>query len=502
LYYPTEWRGDTSRGAYLAAALLAIQASITEYQLYAPVQPIYFVFSTMEQPGDLNTLVWSYYETFRPATDACPIIIYTTALTSLTVPQFQQKMAHEIFHCFQVRNYHDQLLGPGLVSSNWWVEGTAEYFSNLVYPDVNYEHRYKDSFAFLSTHLPLTAMAHENFAFFQFMDTVIGPAGVLYMMGVMPTTPGHEAQIAALAEIPGMDAYFDEFVRSVVDNTLVDSDGTRITFATFYTEMFLFYESATSRVFSSQGPFVVSRYWVTFAGEKEFTLDLETINPDGGGRSAARYIDGKSGDWAPLAEVVGGCDPLHYVFYVITTTPGSERAESVSTTLVTEAPCDRCLIGSWQATDDSVITYMQSVLSASGNTGSVVEIASGTMVMNFQTDGTGASGYKDLILNQTGGDLVAGAEVVVTFDGSSSGRYSADGILLTGLSDTTAISVIVEILVHGESLGTTTTPFGLDEAPVGSAYPIPYTCVGDTLTTWPPVAGFTAEPVTWVRASP
>ncbi len=503
VFYPVDWRGDTSRGDYLAAALLAINASITEYQNYDFVKPIYFVFSNQEQPGNPDTLVWSYFETFRPETEeACPIIIFSSALTTLTIPEFQQKLAHEIFHCFQVRNFHDQLLGPGFASSNWWAEGTAEYFSNLVYPDVNYEHRYKANFAVLSTHVPLTEMAHENFAFFQYMGTAIGPAGVMVMIDMMPTTPGREAQVAALAEVPGIDVYFDEFVRTVVDNTLVDTDGTTITLPTSYTEQFLFFETAVSRVFTSQQPFVVARYWVIFAGEKEFTLNIEiTYAFGGGGFSGWRYIDGKPGDWAPLKEIIGGCDPLHYVLYAITTTPGSERAETVTTTLVTEAPCDRCLIGNWQATNESVVTYMQSVLSASGNTGAVVKIASGTMNMNFQTDGTGASGYKNLILNQTGGDFVEGAEVIVTFDGSSSGRYTADGTQLTGLSDTTSISVIVEIMVNGASLGTTTTPFGLEESTVGVAHPTLYTCEGDTLTTWPYAEGVTAQPVIWTRSS-
>ena len=91
--------------------------------------------------------------------------------------------------------------------------------------------------------------------------------------------------------------------------------------------------------------------------------------------------------------------------------------------------------------------------------------------------------------------------MIVTFDGSSSGRYTADGTQLTGLSDTTSISVIVEIMVNGASLGTTTTPFGLEESTVGVAHPTLYTCEGDTLTTWPYAEGVTAQPVIWTRSS-
>jgi hypothetical protein len=504
VYFPSDWRGDSSKDAYKTATVEAIQASLTQYQHHALVKSIYFVFSTQEQaPGvGLDTLVWSAFEHFRPATEACPVIVYPAALTALAPLQFRQRIAHEIFHCFLVRNLEDQLLGPGL-DSNWWVEGAAEYFSNLVYPTANLEHLFKDSFSLQSTHLPLTSMGHENFAFFQFMGNKISPEGVIEMLGNMPTTPGLDLQVAALAATPGMDGYFEEFVRSVLDDSLMDSDGSSITFLTSYTGQFTFFSGFTSQDFPSRQPFVLTRYWVTLASEREYALDVETTDIGRGGRSGVRFIDGKPGEWASFPETVGGCDPLHYVLYVVTTAPGSERTEIVSTSTSTEAPCDRCLLGSWEATNDSVIAYMQST--AVGDNAPKVESAAGSMFLRFEATGTGSGGYKMLTLHQRGGNYLEGAEVIVTMDGASSGRYTADGFVMTGLSGlggTSAVSVSVQIIVNGTSLGTTTTPLRPEDFPVGIGTPTSYTCEGDTLTTWPPVEGVVVEPVVWLRSGP
>ena len=494
--------GIPARMPYKTATVEAIQASLTLYQHHALVKPIYLVFSTQEQaPGvGLHTLVWSAYERFRPATEACPVIVYPAALTALDPLQFRQRIAHEIFHCFLVRTLEDQLLGPGL-DSIWWVEGAAEYFSNLVYPTANFEHLFKDAFSLQSTHLPLTSMGHENFAFFQFMGNSISPEGVIDMLAHMPTTPGLDAQVAALAAVPGMDDHFEGFVRSVLDETLMDSDGNAMTFLTSYTDQFTFLSGFTIQVFPSRQPFVVTRYWVTFAAEMEFALSVEPVAAGGEGRSAVRLIDGKQGEWASLPEVVGGCDLQHYVLYVITTTPGSVPHRDRFHYHRTEAPCDRCLLGSWEATNDSVIAYMQSA--AVGDNAPKVESAAGSMFLRFEATGTGSGGYKQLTLHQRGGNYLEGAEVIVTMDGASSGRYTADGFAMTGLSHpsgTSAVSVSVEIIVNGTSLGSTTSPLRPEDFPVGSALPTRYICDGDTLTTWPPFDG--AEPIEWLRTGP
>lgn len=486
VYYPKAWHGDSSRDSYYEATLEAVQKSIALFQGYGSVGSIYFVFTDLTDERGSDIYASTHTEVFLPETEACPVIINPSAMT-VNESQYKQIIAHEIFHCFQAWNLRKQLNEPGS-DSDWWVEGTAEYFSNLVYPSVNLEHEWAPDFSELSTAKPLTNMTYENFAFFQFLGNRIGPVGVIVMLTTMPTAPGMDAQVAALAAVPGMEDTFEEFTRAVIDNTIVDSDGRVIHLDANYTEEYSFAD-LSSRDFSGQ-PFVLARYLINFASEKAFVVETRS---DGAGRSAWRG----GAEWAPApVSAAGGCEDLPFdVLYVITTTPGGERIESVATTGMVDAACDRCLIGRWDAANVSIVSYMQSVIDDGGDDVPTVEGVTGTMFMVFETDGTGAGGYENLIVHETGAGGVATTEVFVTFEGFASGPYTTDGSALTVLNETMDILVTVRI----PSVGSTTVPFNEGDLPFGSTTPSRYTCEGNTLTMWPPMA---AEPIIYIRVSP
>jgi hypothetical protein len=501
VYFPKAWRGDASRDSYFAATLEAAEQAINEYQKYGTVKSIYFVFTTLADERD--TIEWTTYaststDTFRPGTEACPVIINPAAMDiDLPIPgqpgPFKQIIAHEIFHCFQAWNLRAQLNGPG-VDSDWWVEGTAEYFSNLVYKSVDFEYRFWDSFNELSTIKPLTNMDYENFVFFQFWGNRIGPDAVIAMLRTMPTGPGLDAQLTALAAVPGMEDTFEEFARSVIDRTLKDSSGVTIALPLETTENFSFTDVAT-KDFNSY-PFVFSRFKVTFDSGKSFSV--ETLS-GGEGNSAWRAF-GSVGGWGPFpATASGGCEDLTYILYVVTTTPAAIRTETVTATMVTEAPCDECLIGRWEATNDSVISYMQSVISSDADAVPTIESITGIMFMDFKAIGTGSGGYDNLVVHETNVGGNAGIDAIYTFTGASRGPYTGDGSVLIGLSGSTNIVFTVNIYSNGIDLGSTTYPFQPEDFPVGSTIPTAYTCTADTLTTWPPVADTIVDPITYLR---
>ncbi len=294
VYYPLAWHGDASRDPYYAATLEAIEQAIPEYQKYGPVKPIYFVFTTLADATD--TIDWTTYAStetvaFRPGTEACPVIINPAAMEiDLPIPgepgPFKQLIAHEIFHCFQAWNLREQLNGPG-VDLSWWAEGSAEYFSNRVYPRVNFESRFSDSFNEKSKIKPLTNMDYENYVFFQFMGNRIGPDGVIAMLRSMPTTHGREAQIAALSAVNNMEETFEEFVRSVIDRTLMDSGGTNMALTIDPTEIFSITD-ITTRDFTSY-PFVFSRFKIIFDSEKSFAVETLSVGSGRSGWRAYRY---------------------------------------------------------------------------------------------------------------------------------------------------------------------------------------------------------------------
>ena len=510
VFYPLAWDGDETRVPYYAATLEVVEESIAVYRELGTVKPIYFVFSTLEYGGyDAYTYYAWFWGPERIARtdrterlpEACPVFIHPVAMTRNGIPAFKQLMAHEIAHCFQAWNLTRQLLGPG-DDSLWWAEGMAEYFSNVVYKDVNSEHQYKDEFASFSITTPLTGMKYENFAFFQFIGNRIGPEGVIAMLRTMPTSPGLDAQLAALAAIPGIESTFEEFVRSVMDGTLEDTDKSRIIFPEFFTDQ-VYFTDIESKEFSGQ-PFVAARYLVSFPTEKMFTAETDSR---GEGRSAWRASE-SVGEWGPLpATVSGRCDELLYILYAITTTPGAERQETIATTMVTADPCDECLIGRWEATNDSLVAYLQSVVAAGGAAIPKVEGTTGTQFLVFQGDGTGSGGYEQFKVHETGLAGVATTEVYVTFDGFAGGPYTADGSTLiasyaAGTPGAGVIVVTAELFANGASVGTSKIPFRPEDLPVASGIPTTYSCEGDTLTMFPPAEGAAVAPVTYVRASP
>lgn len=497
VYYPLAWRGDASRDPYYSDTLVAVQDSITKFQDYGGVKEIYFVFTTLADMRD--TPSWTTYAStattlFQHVSEACPVIINPAAM-ALDEAAYKQAIAHEIFHCFQAWNLPEQLDGPGR-DSDWWAEGTAEYYSNLVYPSVNAEHGFAAKFSSVSTISPLTDMSYENFAFFQFLGSRIGPIALIAMLRDMPTHPGRDFQLAALAAVPEMEDTFEEFVRSVLDNTLVDSDSGPINIPVHYTNEFLFTD--ISSIDFSGPPFVVARYKLSFAGEREYSVSSVPVGA--AGRSGARG-GGATGGWASIPESVRGCGELEYVLYVITTTPTAVRTETIATTMVTEAPCDECLIGRWEATNDSMLSYMQSVVSTGEDNAPTVKGVTGIAFLDFDANGTGAGGYENFVVHETGVAGNEGTEVFVTFQGFSSGPYTADGSALIGLSGgTTEMLATVQILANGVSMGTSTVPIKPEDFPVSSSVSTAYICDGDTLTTWPPAEG--VEPIEWIHTSP
>ena len=387
VYFPQAWYGDTSRKPYYSAVQRAVEESVVEFQKYGELLPMYFVFNTLSSPQNFLAEVSL---DFRPGEEACPVIIYPISLT-LDIEYFKQSIAHEIFHCFQILNLQEQFTGRATFS-RWWMEGTAEYFSNVVYPFVDHEDRFAESFSQKSTYTSITQMDYENYAFFQFLGNQNGAGGVIEMLrNYITSVPEADAQLAALASVPGMEVTFESFVRSVLDNTLLDSSTAPIIFPAKYTNIFTF-NDISSVDFSAQ-PFVAARYLITFEKEKKYTVESLSV---GQGLSALRPIE-ITGDWRPIPPTISsGCNDMPYILYVITTTPREERKETVSTTLVSDSPCDICLIGRWEATNESILKYMQSINSNAGENGMIVDGASGGMFMEFSENGTGSGGYEIL----------------------------------------------------------------------------------------------------------
>lgn len=498
VYYPLAWEGDASKQAYYDATFQAMQDTVPVFRSYGEVKSIYFVFTTLadsETPAD--TLAVTNWDQFRPTEEACPIIMYPLSL-GLSIDDYKQTVAHEIFHCFEAWNLHAQGIGAGYDSSEWWVEGTAEYFSNIAYPANNYEYRFHDSFSLRSNSEALMSMNYENSTFFQFIaNQAGGPSGVLAMLRTLPTTPGMPIQIAALAAYPGINDLFELFARQVFDAQLMDTSGALINIHASFAIIDNI-STTFSGVYTTQ-PFVLTHARLNFGGRQHYTTSVLVTGADG--HEAAR-ISGLPGTWAALPEdVYSGCGETTYILYVLTTQPGQERKVVLDVTPAGEVPCDECLIGSWEATHDSYMSYMQSILERNGDV--TVDSVSGRMYAEFRATGRASAGYEDFSLHYTvTTSNLSDNPVLVAFsmllDGQSNGLFEADGSNLV-FSGEANFTVDLQALVGDTFVDMGELPIDFPVNPIATAA---YTCSGNTFTYYPEIPEMTVSPIVFNKTNP
>jgi Family of unknown function (DUF6055) len=256
------------------------------------------------KPSERDTI---YAETRARRTHmstACPVLVFTKAVERnstgrLTSQVLGQTLAHELFHCFQARNYAPQFDASGSPNrTGWWVEGTAEYFANLVYPAANAEYEFIDSLRSREPgHTPID-LEYENFLFFQFLGNRITNPGVVRLIGSMPTLAVRERQLDRLAAFPGMQEHFHLFARAYLDDAVHDTSGPRIIVRPLIDDELRL--STNRPIVISAKRFVISRSLLTLKKGNRYTLAVRT---EGMGRSAVR-LAGKKGNWHALPGIV------------------------------------------------------------------------------------------------------------------------------------------------------------------------------------------------------
>lgn len=214
VFYPPDW-SEPDYAQILEAVAMGLEDSVLVYRHYGRVPSIYVMLTN-------NTSDRTAAEAGSPDVDPfepCPIVVYTGALDT-SAEHLMQTIAHEVFHCFQNENFGLQSSGPWdpvYVDSlfqagitRWWVEATAEFFSNVVYPTTNAE--------FLETrkYTPeITIFNQErgypNAIFFQYLANRNGEEAVLDLLSHLPTDGDVDDQARALEQEPGMSALFHAY---------------------------------------------------------------------------------------------------------------------------------------------------------------------------------------------------------------------------------------------------------------------------------------------------
>ena len=169
VYYPIHRATDPGFMQAANNALQALLDSHTAYSPFADVPSIDLVFTNIgsSSTGPDGTVGVTAMAGGVTPGRACPISVYPSAW-GFEPDQFKQIIAHEVFHCVQ-----DQRK-PAYVyeDTEWYIEGTAEYFSNVVYPKADLEHTFLTAAVVNSALFPVVAerMAYSNYLFMQYLE--------------------------------------------------------------------------------------------------------------------------------------------------------------------------------------------------------------------------------------------------------------------------------------------------------------------------------------------
>jgi len=336
-------------------------------------KPLFFIYvSTLPRPpsGDVSDYVMaSASRDYESALgEPCPIFFYPYGM-SAEYEDFKQALAHEAFHCVQSALYWEQMDGGS--DNRWWIEGTAMYFSNVVYPDFNEEWPFSQSYEPGNLDGTPTLFDHvygSNY-FFQHLANRIGYGydGMLGLIESMPTVPGAGLQHDALSAFPGMADHWHSFGEHYLDKRVHDT-GTLIVDVEPDLGEPLYVSPSANETFNV-APFTLYRREIIFDSGHSYEISVDTMA--GNGNYSAREIaDGAV--WGPMPDLlVTDCDaPAHYQFLATSTSPSADPPYAARIFIEETPSCgckpphqfDACVVGTWELDEDSMNETMEELL--------------------------------------------------------------------------------------------------------------------------------------------
>ena len=483
VYFPEAWGDDAMRMSYLAETEQAVNDSVSAYSgLGLSHRNLYIFFTLLDySPSGRPTDLWyasaGLASGLDPESD-CLAAVYpagTSAGSSRGMGVYKQILAHELFHCYQYWNWNAAAFNVPHSENKWWMEGTAEYFGNFVYPTVNAEYEYIAGFDRQSPTRSLFRMDYENFIFFQYLANEIGNEGVLRLIGSMPTSAG-ASQADALSAFPDIEDLFHNFGRAYLDSQVMDTGGGAIPVSPQFRDLIIFDETFRDAI-PPVDRFILRRFKLTFPEERRYALEVGSEGAEG--RNAVNF--GVGGEWQPLesTEFDVSCGNREWEL-LVTTSSSDGQYHLILDVTVEEGPvCDECLIGYWELDNTSYEAYWNAT-PAGANESVVYGGVSGIMYAIYDADGMVTNGWSDFTIRyvQSFGGTPPDQDFAIILNGLGTARYSVFGDRLTYSESVSDYNVVVTM--GGSpiaSTGFTADAFGGDFP----RDPIRYMCTDETL---------------------
>jgi hypothetical protein len=486
VYYPEFWSGDEEKEALIGNTLDALADAVITYSGFdaLTIKNVNLLFSILP---DGSTNGEQYY--FDIDNQACPITMFPRAAQSYNLEQYKQIVAHEMFHCVQDWSFTNTK--PYSIQK-WWLEGSAHYFSNLVYPNANREWASLPWFDQDSVTQSIFQMTYENFVFFQYMGNKYSPEVLIDILDRLSAYGEHDGQRAALAAVQGMEGNFNQFVVEYLSIGVLDSGGGRITTDPAKTTGTKPIKDKGEVQFTT-GAFIATRYYADYEKEKRF---LQSPIEEGNGSFSSVEYDLKKviNAWSSLPpEVRSKCkENIRYLF-VVTTTNEGYYTHSANVNEAEKAECDPCLLGTWDVDPESYKAFMERIMAQADTGGMAINLGiGGHQYLQFVVDGKVYSQREDFSIR-------INDQLTTIINGSGSGSYSANGKEMTVsnfLDVTESVGLDVgdgqitystdgsqaNFSIFGMDYSSPTIGPGLNEGNTPQTRSVEYVCEKDTLT--------------------
>ncbi|KAK5994097.1 hypothetical protein PT974_07537 [Cladobotryum mycophilum] len=205
----SELKGEGYAPAFKGMLAEAFYRSLPLYDSLSStfdVPPIVLILTDKDAPAGLTTVI--------PTGGPCMITGYTAfnGWAFELNPIMKQSIAHELYHCFQ------QASNPEL-SLGWVAEGSAEYFSNVVFPQVDHEWTREVSISRgYDPNVPIFDQPRPDTAelWFQALEATRGP---VYLHSFMLNTPGGDVKGLEASRLSGIKGFADDFFQFAVQYT-------------------------------------------------------------------------------------------------------------------------------------------------------------------------------------------------------------------------------------------------------------------------------------------
>ncbi len=399
MYLPGYWRESPHPEAPADAPELIVEAIRNTMQLLRPYHAPPRICAVLSpavagQSGDdwdFDTLA----DTRAPG--VCRVKVYMTGILPqgdaggrrsgrLAARELQATVAHEVYHCYQETYFHDQATGRLFEDSTWWVESTAEYIANRLYPcndnSIGFAGDYDPAHDLFSQ-----PVSYGNVVLFQYLAEQQGfdLAALKAFSQSMPTIPGTDRQRAALAARPGIGQQFHAFARALIDRSVYSCFDPVVNTGHVPETTAQDMQSVILRV----DPFAITQQRVVFGKGRQFRVRVETHGGGGHGRDGAdelSYRDERTpGHWTLRGDgeftVTAGCDDdLTYRFAAtsaraddapteieLTFTEQEKSAVSATGCCIDTGQHDHCVVGTWEVDREFMDQQMRAILGAAAS---------------------------------------------------------------------------------------------------------------------------------------